>query len=457
MLAYVGLIAACQPDRATVPQTRTGPRYSAASILGAHWARPDDVLSAIGDQLPGFGGLYEDSTGIVVFLTDPPSQQLRAEQAIRPILAQSDGSGHFLLARLANAPIRFRQGQHTFAELQQWKRALYGHQIPTGTVEVGIDKRTNRLLVGVSRKEAATAWGHLVSIERVPNTAIHIEEMETPVPNVTVQSQVRPTSGGTQIIESGPNRNRTCTLGANVTLPYASPGDLFFLTASHCSDVMWGSDGPGTWYQSLITTGHDIATVEAMDPVPVTNGGSPYPGGFSISCPSGKLCRWSDATLVRYSDPSLGSLGKVAVATSVLYPNVATILSFKQYGTPRCFYCPAGPIYKTGRTTGTTQGSGNTVDVDFFPDSAAYAAVGVTIRGNWVMISQTRQSSMVADGGDSGAPVFLYDSNTDFTNPWLLGIYHAGNCSGCSGNRYISGLANVANDLAGGYWNMFYY
>ena len=468
MLAPVAVLLGLQgcrsePERILEPESRHEQR-AGSSVFGAHWARPDDVLSAIGDQLPGFGGLYQDSLGLVVYLTDPETQKDGAENVVRPILGQAQSAGQFALSALAALPIRFRRGTHTFSELRQWKGNLYRHDVPKGTVEVGIDKRTNQVLVGVATDVAKSVWNDMIKEERVPATAIRIERMPVPVPNTTVQDSIRPTGGGIQIIRYGTSSgtNATCTLGSNVTIPYSlDPDQLYFVTASHCSQNMCDSDVVNsTWYQSLISTGHAIATGEEMDPQPVTNGNSPHPSGWpTITCPSAHLCRWSDATLVRYTNSSSGTRGRLIVATSVVYPNVAAVSSYKQMGWPRCFYdCPSGPIYKTGRTTGTTSGSFNTVDLDYYPDSATYWNVsGVRIRGNWVMVAQTRISSMVADGGDSGSPVWQYDSVTDLTNPWLMGIYHAGNCSSCSGNRYFSPTANVANDLAGGYFNMSWY
>jgi hypothetical protein len=386
------------------------------------------------------------------------------EGAIRPILAQARSAGQLSLAILGGLPVRIRKGNHTFDELRQWKSALYGHRIPSGTVEVSIDKRTNQLLVGVATNAAYASWNDMIADERIPATAIRVERMSVPMPDLGIQDSVRPTAAGMQVIRyglGGGGTNSVCTLGPNVTLPYAlDPNQLYFITASHCTNSMWAADtNTNTWYQSLITGHQDIATGEELDPQPVTNGGSPHPSGWpTLSCPSGYVCRWSDAVLVRYSNSSWGTRGRLAVANSVLYPTVATVQSFKQMGWPRCFYnCPGGPVYKTGRTTGTTQSNGNSVDVDYYPDSAAYQGQGVTIRSNWVMVSQTKIYSMIADGGDSGSPVWMYDSLTDLSNPWLIGVYHAGNCAGCAGNRYVSSTSNVANDLAGGYWNMSWY
>lgn len=72
------------------------------------------------------------------------------------------------------------------------------------------------------------------------------------------------------------------------------------------------------------------------------------------------------------------------------------------------------------------------------------------------MLSQTFYYGGVAASGNSGAPVFSYEASAE-TNRLITGIYHAGGAVYTSANTIASPIAGVANDLAGGYFNLIFY
>ena len=435
------LVSSCAPDSQDPAAPAVKTSQVSLEINPRGWRVHDDVLDAIADRVPTFAGLYVDSTGIVVLLTDPATQHESVEATVRPVLAAAKVSGHFELSQASNAPIRFEQGEFTFAQLRSWKRALYRHDVPRGTVLVGIDNRSNRLAVSVTSSQAREQWDRMVAAEGVSSRAINFDYMSAPFPMTANlrDSAASPTAGGLQITHSG----AICTLGANVGQS-SQPGANYFITASHCSNIMWGVDGGSDiWYQPAYP--RRVAAGEDTDPAPFTGSG----------CPSGHACRYSDATLVRYDGDSIGLVGRVTRANSVPSGSPApTISYFELYAWPSCFWCGLVTNTKTGRTTGTTTFSANFSSQDYYPDSAAYAGVGVLIRSNWVMLSQNVFTSGAALGGDSGAPVYAYENGPPY-KPLLTGIYHAGNASGTS--RIVSPVAGVANDLAGGYFNLIYY
>ncbi|MBC7927422.1 MAG: hypothetical protein H7039_17375 [Bryobacteraceae bacterium] len=435
------LVSSCAPESQdpSAPAVKTS--QASLEINPRAWRAHDDVLDAIADRVPAFAGLYVDSTGIVVLLTDPATPHATVEAAIRPVLAAAEVSGHFELSRASHAPVRFERGEFAFAQLRSWKRGLYRHEVPKGTVFVGIDNRSNRLAVSVTSFQVREEWDRMATAEGVSSRAIEFNYMSPPFPMTANlrDSVASPTAGGLQITHSG----GTCTLGANVGLS-SQPGANYFITASHCSNNMWAVDASNDiWYQPAYP--RRVGAGEDTDPAPFT--GSP--------CPSGRVCRWSDATLVRYDGDSIGSVGRVTRANSVPSGSPApTISYFEQYAWPSCFWCGLVTNTKTGRTTGTTTFSANYSSQDYYPDSAAYAGVGVLIRSNWVILSQNVFTSGAALGGDSGAPVYAYENGPPYY-PLLTGIYHAGNAAGTS--RVVSPLAGVANDLAGGYFNLIFY
>lgn len=407
----------------------------------------DEILSLISDRIPGFGGLHQSSNGITVFLLNPGRDSAMTEPVMRAVLRSAASSGRYELSSLANSPIQFVQGEFGFRQLTDWKRSFYKRRVPTGTVFVEIDKFENRLRVTTSRMNAQSDWSAIAAAEGVPNGAVLFSTADAPHPDVDLQSVVRPTAGGVQLVmyNNGSSQG-VCSLGANAAL-WSNSGGKYFVTASHCSHNMWSTDtGTQEWHQ---TGGNQIGAGEAADPSPWPNGTLDQFGN-PMFCYSGMLCRFSDATLVPYTDGSAWQLGRLAIAGTT---SPFVISQFQQFGAPPCYYCPSTTQYRTGRSSGTRTGSYNRYNADFFPDSATYASVGVTIRSNWVMLNQTYVPNMYATGGDSGGPMFHYEqSDTYNTNPIFDGIYHAGNSS----HRIYSPVGNLA-ELGANLWDIYFY
>jgi hypothetical protein len=339
-------------------------------------------------------------------------------------------------------------GQYTFHQLAEWKRALYANPVPSSTVLTGIDKRANRLLIATSSPEAEEQWRAIVRRGGIPDGATRYEEMAPPKPSVGLRDVVRPTAGGVQITEYNNGLPvGTCTMTGNVVAGFdPDPANKYFVTASHCSKKMWGTDpGSNEWHQPAFN--NLIAVGEYKDPLPFAGNGS--------DCPIGKLCRYSDATLIKYSVPSAWQLGRLAITAGL---NQMTITSFQQYTAPPWFFWGSAQRVKTGRTTGyTASATGNYLScVNFYPDSVAYASVGVTIGSNWAMLCQNKALLMIAAGGDSGAPMYWYES-VPYTNPHFDGIYHAGGAANTAADRIYSTEYGINIDLGVGYFGLWWY
>lgn len=413
----------------------------------------DETLEQISERIPGFGGLHETESGVAVFLQHPGRDSAAAEPVIRAVLRASRASRLNQLAGLTDAPMSFKKGEYGFSQLMRWKRSFYNHRIPAGTVFLEIDKYENRLRVSTSRESARAGWASIASKEGIPDAAIVFSEVGVPTPTTDLHSAISPTAGGAKInmVYNGADFG-FCSLGANAAL-WSVSGGKYFVTASHCSAKMWGIDsGTMNWYQPYPT---QIGAGETSDAAPWANGSLDYYGN-PRSCYSGALCRLSDANLVPYTNGSAWQLGRVAIANAVTSPTAPTVAAFQQYGAPPCgWFCPATAQYRTGQTTGTRTGSSNRYSADYFPDSAGYAAVGVIIGNNWVILGQTIVPNMVQQGGDSGAPMFHYEqADTNNTTPIFDGISHA---RLGTGEVVYSPVGNLAWELGNSPYDIYFY
>lgn len=399
----------------------------------------DDILEALVVDIPGFGGLYRDSaSSVVVFLTEM-SAAGSAEATIRRALERADGQGLREFGPMSKARMEFKQGRHTFRELANWRRSLYERGIPAGTIMSGIDKRTNSLLVGLASAADQGRWDELARSAGLPSDVVRYQVMEVPTPRAGVHDRIRPTAGGIQITVAQSQGSFLCTLGANISY-VPDPGNKYFITASHCSNNMWAVDTyPTEWYQATVLPADLIATGEAVDPPPFSGGG----------CPAGRVCRYSDVTLVKYSVPTAWQLGKMAYGAGgpVPPPTNWAITGYHNFvDQPFCCFFEYPWLVKTGRTTGSTHGGIQSYCMDFHLNQQAYANSGVIIGPNWTMLCQYWGTGWVHSGGDSGAPVSGQFGEMPPNDVFFDGIYHAGN----STNFIYSPFANMGNDFGWG-------
>ena len=123
----------------------------------------------MGCRIPGFGGFAldrpEGEPGLQqrVYLTD-----LEEERRARTVLAPF----------LRGLPLDVRQGQYTFAQLQDWKARssrLFGD---SAVVFAGIALDKNRLVVGISEPAAISRVQTLLPRLRIPREAVIFEHAE---------------------------------------------------------------------------------------------------------------------------------------------------------------------------------------------------------------------------------------------------------------------------------------
>lgn len=381
-----------------------------AAISGDGPRRSTDAeLVRMGREIPGFGGLFYDEQG-------------------RPnvYLLEAKGAGAVALKRLG-PEVRVRQGEYEFERLLAWRYELRPLLALPGVVFLDVDEARNRVVLALDATSRSKSLDR-DRLERellftgVPRQAVLLEEAAPVEPLVNVQSKLRPTPGGIQILfPSNPPLYGVCTLGFNAV----RAGVFGFVINSHCTGVRGGIDGM-IYYQSLPPDG-TIGT-EIADPNYFTD----------PPCPPGRQCRVSDSAFAKYAKPRLGILGKIARPTFgdsengslTLSPGTARFTIAGRVGSP----LTGEIVHKVGRTTGWTYGTVISTCVDTNITGTDY--------------TQLCQARVRGGGGpgDSGSPVFYRVGAS--TKIKLAGILWGGTFDPVSGATYVfSPLDNIEEEL----------
>ena len=367
--------------------------------------------AALARAVPGFGGFFIDAQGApTVYLRDP-GRRGQVEQALAPYL-RAHGLG--------TARLKVLKGDYDWAQLEGWWVSASAEALAVpGAVFVDADEASNRVRIGVERGAGGRVRAALAKL-RMPDAAVVIEEREPvrfavaqgPRPKAkpgggqSLQGVVRPIIGGVQINFPG----FLCTLGFNV-----SGG---FVTNSHCTTTQGGTEGTPYWQPTQSASPGQIAT-EAADPQ--------YSGNLQ-GCPSGRLCRRSDASRASYAGGVSFTPGRIA-RTSKPGRSLTITGQFRITGEGTAVV--GNVVNKVGRTTGWSQGS------------VTNTCVNTNVSGsNITQLCQTFVSATVGSG-DSGSPVFQIVSGDEVR---LVGLLWGG-----SGSRtfIFSPLTQVELELGG--------
>jgi hypothetical protein len=357
----------------------------------AQEASPDPM--AVARAVPGFGGLFLDSSGRpTVYLTDL-SHRGAAEQALAGF-KRSEG--------LSAARLEVLKGEFDYLTLDKWvSRATPEALAVPGAVFADLDERSNRVRIGVEDGTAEADVKNLIARLGIPASAVIVERTAPIRLAATLRSRMRPVRGGLQI-------NFTqfiCTLGFNAL----KNGVSSFITNSHCTKTQGGNQST-RYYQPLSTATNSFIGTEVADP-------NYFQGG---ACPAGRKCRYSDAARATYASGVTFNLARIARTTSrgaLSSPlTISTANPFLTITAERANPVAGSQANKIGRTTGWTFGQ----------IIATCAAVNVSGSN----ITQLCQSVVTAGvgAGDSGSPVFSWPGSGG--NITLLGILWGGNTDG---------------------------
>lgn len=368
----------------------------------------DDEMAATADRLPGFAGLYLDSSSrLVVRLTDPA----RFEEAPGPVedlLRRVVYRGPDLESVRGEllAGMRVEPADYDFRELLTWYRSwLVPEVLGRPGVTLGdIDEVRNRIVIGVRDPDTREAIAAVVEGLPVPTEAVAVEVVPPTVVHLpsssSLNSVVRPVLGGVAL--------NVCTLGFNVSRVLTNgqeDGQRYFVTNSHCTATFGQVDSV---VRSQPNPNFPIG-FEVADPPLFTQSEDP-------ACPPGRQCRYSDAALFQYFDtvPSLhAEVAWPEGGGSQNHPHpFSTYHWVMGSGDP-----PVGEtVHKVGKSTGRTWGQVQQSCVDVPQFTTVFGQPFDTGR---TMLCQG-QAGLDSEDGDSGAPVVRYLWGTQIVERGIL-------------------------------------
>lgn len=388
-LASLVWFAACRdlppaPSRVPVRPTRANRSTNAVPTVRTI----DDDFADLADRVPGFGGMFYNAQGrLTIYSTNGSLTSLDRSQVLAVLRRHHPGKPQ-LAAEMDGATV-LRAAYDYRQLLSAYRGPLNTLFTKTnGLVLTDIDESHNRITVGVSDSTAAGRARDLFDANGFGSDFVVVEVVGIPTPNSALTDPLRPVPGGAAMF-LGSSSGVPCTQGFNLVKYMGTFSDTiatarFFTTASHCTSSQWSLD-----YSQGFQGGSFYAS-EIGDP-----------GAFSSApCDSGKLCRYSDASLFQFYDDSITSLDG-----SVAYPADTATLTFSSYVTMVDTPTPYDGeiVHMIGAASGRPRGN----------VLASCANISnITGWGNKELLCQTK-SSYFSQSGDSGAPVIaLYTGTT---------------------------------------------
>lgn len=350
----------------------------------------DQAKLTAGAGVPGFAGSYlteaSGRTELHVLATEP-----------RLVAPSVDGALASLVGELKVDEVVVEPARYTFSELKGWQTSLTNAIGGGVVVMTDVDERSNSITVGVKDSALAEDARQLAVGLGLPSDAVKVVEFD--VRPMNLDQAHRPMVGGTQISwQTGAFTTRLCTYGFNA----ARAGIATFVTNSHCSRTQGTVDDGRYWQANRPVLGDQQVGTEIVDP-------GYFSGG---TCPSGSVCRRSDANVVRIHDGVTSTRGRIA------RPASQGTLTWNGTSTWRVvaadFTYETRAVRAVGRTSGMSTGT----------VSEVCANIGVELT-NIVMLCQD-YGTWSSQPGDSGSPVFEAINTPATYDVRLVGINWGG-------------------------------
>lgn len=377
-LILLGCRDAIGPDAFRTPRFATEHLVSSRQLKGL----PDRDYIRVARTTPGFGGLLYDDEGYLTVALSRPADASAIQAAAEALLEEWGEPARIERTRVVD---------YDFAELSEWSDRFLTVYKALGANFLDVDEGRNRVVAGMLAitPEARERFNKAVETLGIPAAAILLEQRGPYFDAATLQDRQRPSMGGFVLRLSVLGQTANCALGP-VVGKSDQPGALYFVTSHHCTRARTGVDGDIA-YQNTIADTNRIG-YEVADP-------AGYVHADESDCPIGKLCRKSDASLFEFYNPADGARGKIA---HTMYSGTTTGSielngpGLSVFGGTKVFILNA-THQKIGPVTGWTTGPLNEVCFTwgFDPD---------------ITYTCQMKATMGIDFGDSGAPVFRYDT-----------------------------------------------
>lgn len=351
------------------------------------------------EKAPGFAGIVLDSAGTATILLVDTTKLDEA------ILAAVE----FPAVSLTNGRPRVRKVRYSFQEIRAWRERLYGGPLPRGLVLVDVDEQANRLRLGFATESDMNNARSVVAEAGIPldGAILQVAPQYEVAQGGSIQGVVTPRVGAIQI--GGPGFPSQCTMGFNAKR-YSDPA-TYFVTNAHCTGLI-GINQSTPFGQNLLQI---PIGVEYVDP--------PYTQFAGCPVYLSQGCRYADAALIKYNPGIAVGLYRLAQTTfayngtDITQNGSFTMVptKFEVTGEVPNFQLLYGAfVNKIGVTSGWTTGYvfASCVDQIMLPTQAILCQMDV---------------HGVCRGGDSGSPVFVYDTGIPGTGylAQIAGIVHS--------------------------------
>jgi hypothetical protein len=396
-VAIAFLSTACHQDATTTPPIGATNLPSASrSSANARHRTLDDEFADLNSDIPGFGGLYFDSTGTLVVLMKDPRQLEAARPRLEAFLrGNSHRPARIARASKAVAGMRSQQARYEFRLLSAWHRQYVlpvAHR-NSAVLLSAVDHRTNRIVVAVTSPSDVEREQRELAILPIPRNSYEVivagEGRETSrMMDTTVQETFRPTPGGVQISGFYGGQSNQCSIGFNLVRWLSSSTidtSRFFVTASHCTPTQGQFDAADYFGQP---GDNDAGGTELLDPGSFTH-------DESSNCPEGHPCYFADAAIFRYATGGTAQDGQIAWPSSNGSLTVSGRRSVDDVAEP----ITGDGVYMVGRTSGRTFGH------------VEYPCATLTKTNGHVFVCQG-VADYDSDVGDSGGPIVSLDGST---------------------------------------------
>jgi len=432
----------------------------------------DPFVLDLAREIPGFGGIFYEEPGsdrmVIARTEDAGGREFSAvRQAVVSRLI-ADG-GALPIEEALRVDFVERVVEYSFIELARHRARLRPHvfAIP-GVGSLSVDEVSNRITVGLLDPSAEILVKQLATdlaiplemISFVPDSPVELlyGSAEEPYEPSAVPTLLGPISvpddrlrGGYRVaIEANTSRNEVtnhCTIGFAAYADDSSPRWLEhrprIVSASHCSAIPFRLDGR-IWGEPTVTDtiGRELRDAKpSRDPKCIDND---YYG--TTNSPGFKGCVYVDATLVAITFDDVGPIDRDIAVGQIARTDERS----------DCLNCEASKLIDLGNPTIPIVGvqSASFVNGEFdkvgFRTGWTYGVVLYTCIDRKddvlkVAILCNDVVHMAADYGDSGSPVFRYNSVSG--NARLRGVLWGRGRGSYANWAFVSNLEDVQKEL----------
>ena len=363
------------------------------------FGEPDASFLRLSERAPAFAGYYVQDGRAHILST---SGQLPQGLTVRTEL-----------------PLVVREADHSWETLTRWHRRVYETLI-TSAQSITISERANRIVVATLDHSAAR---NLLEEAGVPENLYALVETEQITFTQSLTDAFASIPGGVQIHspEQFLGQGALGTLGFNVD-HWLWGGT--FVTTSHATYQMFSTDGSP--FRQPFAGG--LVGTEIFD----------HPG-WTSNCPSGYVCRYSDAALIAYEAGIDHQLGQIARTTGEQSTTIDSSEPRFLIAAERLSVTTGTSLWWVGQVSGRRSGevvetctTTNISNLQFTPVPAIL----------WCQHKHSRTPLV----GDSGAPVFRPPDPLDGTVR-LAGMVWGKATGTFSNNSWFSPLAGIRSEL----------